>query len=426
MAPRYAPNIRRRLPWILLFTETVFIIIFLFLFTYDPSRSGNGSTVVYAAFQDINVMIFLGFGFLFAFLRRYGFSGIAFNLLIAAVGVQWAVIMDGLLFRFNNGIMSINLMSIVTASMSIASVLISAGVLLGKVNPVQLVFLTIFEVTAFSANRWVVTEFLKIESHVSMMYLFIFGAYFGLAIAWIQSRPIIGREIKRDKEKSEPISELFSMIGTLFLWMFFPTFNSMLIRNPAEKQNAVYNTYYALAVSAVTAFAMSAMTNEKGKLNMMHIRNATLAGGVAISFSASMINYPWIAMTLGLLAAMISMLGFKSMQTCLNSVFQVHDTCGVHATFGLPGLLGGIAHVILLLTAHWSGDFTALGYQALVEVGYHALVEVGAICFTLFLSIGGGLFTGISLKCKIWRPPQEWNYFDDQCYWEFPHLANKL
>ncbi|KAJ1176525.1 hypothetical protein NDU88_001803 [Pleurodeles waltl] len=390
------------------------------------SERESVSTVVYAAFQDINVMIFLGFGFLFAFMRRYGFSGIAFNLLIAAVGVQWAVIMDGFLFRFQNWMMLINLMSIVTAAMSTASVLISAGVLLGKVNPVQLVFLTVFEVTAFSANRWVLTEFLKIESQVSMMYLFIFGTYFGLAIAWIQSRPIIGREIKRDKEKSEPISELFSMIGTLFLWMFFPTFNSMLTENLAEKQNAVYNTYYALAVSAVTAFAMSVMTNEKGKLNMMHIRNATLAGGVTISFSAYMINYPWIAMTLGLLAAMISILGFKSMQTCLDSVFQIHDTCGVHATFGLPALLGGISHVILLLTAQWAGDFTTLGYQALVEGGYQALVEVGAIFFTLFLSIGGGLFTGINLKCKIWRPPQEWNYFDDQCYWEFPHLASKL
>ncbi|XP_069478829.1 blood group Rh(CE) polypeptide isoform X2 [Ambystoma mexicanum] len=362
-------------------------------------------------------MIFLGCGFLFAFLRRYGFSSIAFNLLIAAVGVQWAVIVNGLLLNFQDGFVQINLMSVVTATMSIVSVLISAGVLLGKVNPVQLIFMTIVEVTAMATNRWIVTEFLRIDSHVAMMNVHIFGAYFGLTIAWLHTQPILATEIKRSKERSEPVSDLFSMIGALFLWMFFPSFNSMLVQNIAEKKNAVYNTYFALAVSAVTAFSMSAMTSKNGKLNMNHIRNAALAGGVIISFSAYMIQFPWIAMTLGLLAGIVSVHGLNYIQTCLNSVFEMHDTCGVHATFGLPGILGGAAHAILLLTSPWE-DFTTLGY--------HALVHVGALCFTLFLSIGVGLITGIILKFKWWRAPQDWKYFDDQAYWEFPHLARKL
>ena len=27
----------------------------------------------------------------------------------------------------------------------------------------------------------------------------------------------------------------------------------------------------------------------------------------------------------------------------------IHDTCGVHYTFGLPGLLGGIAYILLII-----------------------------------------------------------------------------
>lgn len=48
-------------------------------------------------FQDIHVMIFMGFGFLATFLVRYGFSGSGFNVLLAAMAIQWAVMMNGFL-----------------------------------------------------------------------------------------------------------------------------------------------------------------------------------------------------------------------------------------------------------------------------------------------------------------------------------------
>lgn len=39
-----------------------------------------------------------------------------------------------------------------------------------------------------------------------------------------------------------------------------------------------------------------------------------LAGGVAVGFSAHMVQYPWIAMTLGLLAGLISTIGLTYLQ----------------------------------------------------------------------------------------------------------------
>lgn len=35
-------------------------------------------------------------------------------------------------------------------------------------------------------------------------------------------------------------------------------------------------------------------------------------------------------------------------QVCLHSVLRIHDTSGIHYTFGLPGLLGGITYVVLM------------------------------------------------------------------------------
>lgn len=40
-------------------------------------------------------MIFVGFGFLMTFLKRYSFGAVGFNFLIAAFGLQWALLMQG-------------------------------------------------------------------------------------------------------------------------------------------------------------------------------------------------------------------------------------------------------------------------------------------------------------------------------------------
>lgn len=46
-------------------------------------------------FQDVHVMIYVGFGFLMVFLRRCAYTAVGFNFLLAAVVVQWAMICQG-------------------------------------------------------------------------------------------------------------------------------------------------------------------------------------------------------------------------------------------------------------------------------------------------------------------------------------------
>lgn len=60
--------------------------------------------------------------------------------------------------------------------------------------------------------------------------------------------------------------------GTLFLWMFWPSFNSVLVdvNPPGRKLGAVLGTYLALAASAVTAAAVSVLSSPEGKLNLVH------------------------------------------------------------------------------------------------------------------------------------------------------------
>ena len=37
----------------------------------------------------VHAMMFVGFGFLMTFLRRYGFGALTFNFVICAFGIQW-------------------------------------------------------------------------------------------------------------------------------------------------------------------------------------------------------------------------------------------------------------------------------------------------------------------------------------------------
>uniref|UniRef100_A0A8B9PQX0 Ammonium transporter AmtB-like domain-containing protein n=1 Tax=Apteryx owenii TaxID=8824 RepID=A0A8B9PQX0_APTOW len=399
-------NFRNSVPWLIFFLEAVFIILFCFLYSDDGV---SGSNISYPAFQDVSHMVIFGLGFFLAFLKRYKFSSTGFNLLLIVLGVQWSVLMEGLLFFLFQNEKEDDLKSITKATVSMTTVVISSAAVLGKANPIQLIVMTIVEIAAFHLSRWINKMYLKIGDSVGMMHVHLFGAYFGLAVSPFFSEPSPNSE----KNASTPESDLLSMLGTLFLWVFWPSFNSVLAVEE-EKNTIIYNTYFALAVSAVTAFALSVLTTKDGKLRMKHIHSATLAGGVTVGYAAHSIWYPSIAMILGLLASVITVLGSHHLQRCLNSVLKIHDASGIHFTFGLPGVLGAIAHVILFVVKNW----TDLRSQR-----YLIMIEIGTFCLTISVALISGFITGCILNLKLLKTIPVSKYCEDQFYWEFPHLA---
>uniref|UniRef100_A0A8C3W293 Ammonium transporter AmtB-like domain-containing protein n=1 Tax=Catagonus wagneri TaxID=51154 RepID=A0A8C3W293_9CETA len=360
MGSKYQQSVRGCLPLWILMLELILLLVFFFFTSYGTySKDQKELLGTYRGFQDVVIIAALGLGFLNTSLRRHCWSSVAFNLFLLALGVQLTVLLDGFLNHIFFGKININLTSIQRATMSATSVLISAGAILGKVNLVQLVFMTVTEVTAFSTTRMVAKRFLEADNHVTMMYIHVFAAYFGLTVGCCLPRPLPTGGKEKDQTATSP--SLFAMLGTLFLWMFWPSFNSALLTIPDERKKAVFNTYYALAVSAVTAISMSALIHPKGKISMTHIHNAVLAGGVAVGAPCYLIHSPWLAMVLGFIAGLTSIGGAKVLLICLQrkpdifGICSIYDTYGVHYTFGLPGLLGGIANIVLkALQVKWT------------------------------------------------------------------------
>jgi len=103
----------------------------------------------------------------------------------------------------------------------------------------------------------------------------------------------------------------------------------------------IINTVFALTSSALASFALSSAL--RGKFCMEDIQNATLAGGVAVGSSSDLVIGPAGALTIGLIAGSISVLGYVYIKPWLWKKMGLYDTCGVNNLHGMPGLLGGIS-----------------------------------------------------------------------------------
>jgi len=249
-----------------------------------------------------------------------------------------------------------NLPSLIIADFGAAAVLITFGAVLGKCNAFQLLMLALIEVFFFSLNEAIGVSSLKAVDMGGSMYVHTFGAYFGLAAAYFIRPPV--EKINTDDpayksimkfEGANYISNLMAMLGTLFLWMFWPSFNGALA-NGAQQQRVIVNSVLSMACSAVAAFTASRVLND-GKLNMEIVLNSTLAGGVAIGSGADLVVNPWFAMTVGYVSGIISALGYAYLSDILKNKLNIHDTCGVHNLHGIPGILGGIVGSIGAATA---------------------------------------------------------------------------
>lgn len=226
------------------------------------------------------------------------------------------------------------------------------------------------------------------------------------------------------------------MVGTLFLWMFWPSFNGALATS-AQQQRVVINTVLAIASSCIGACWVSRMIHQK--LEMEIVLNATLAGGVAVGSASDLVVTAAIAMAIGTAAGIISALGFAYLGPWLLRKINMHDTCGVHNLHGMPGVMGGIIGSISaasagkafadpsginetfpavnMVTDPITGEMVldCTGVEGNCwDLGTQGQKQFFALLTTLAIAIGGGLFTGF-LVTRCCNPDK---LFDDEEHWD--------
>lgn len=99
---------------------------------------------------------------------------------------------------------------------------------------------------------------------------------------------------------------------------------------------------------------LSAYVSHEHKLDMVHIQNSTLAGGVAVGSVCNLLIQPYGAAMIGVLAGALSVLGYRFLSPALASKFRLNDTCGVHNLHGMPAVLSAIFSAIYAAFANKS------------------------------------------------------------------------
>lgn len=291
-------------------------------------------SVTYAKSIHILAMLLLGFGFLMAFMRGHEYTSLTATLLAVSVSIPVYMLAKSIISPDYN-IMNIN--GLIYAEFAAASLLICMGAVLGRLKTDQYFVLSILFTLAYVFNEWLLLEsglfdgFLDVGGSVS---IHAFGAYFGLGAVAFTDRLFKGNaSVKIDKTSNE-----FCMLGSLILWLFWPSFTSALVA-PGESYHTVLNTIFALCGSTLATYVFTKFI--RGKIEIEDIANAALAGGVCIGSCCADAN-PGFAMVIGICAGALSTIGFSIIAPKVCRLIRGTDSCGVHNLHGMPGVLGGL------------------------------------------------------------------------------------
>jgi len=324
------------------------------------------------------------------------------------IGVEFAVVIESYMGKKE---LTIDFLSLLNGNFAVAAVLISFGGLIGKISPLQILVLTIVELCCYCANKvYLLKQYDEtpfIQDCGGTIIIHVFGAYFGLAC----SKVIGDRGEEYTLNASNYVSDIFSLVGTVFLWLFWPSFVAGALPPNSEAQTAaLINTVLALLSSSVVTFALAPLLNQNspGKIGTVPIQNATLAGGVSIGATANVVG-PFGAVVVGALAGALSTFGFEKGWTA------PFDTCGIHNLHGMPGLLGGIFSIIVP--------------QLYKNTGYNETHQALGLGMTLVVALASGAITGFVLKA-IGCPdtdvpegqPKEETLFNDKIFWDCADL----
>ena len=324
----------------------------------------------------IMAMLLIGFGFLMVFVKKCGRSTITATFLLVSVSIPMYIAIKGIgVFEGKSEVEQL-----ILAEFGAASLLVAAGALLGRIKIYQYMILALLFIPFYIFNELVVLDdyfnFIgKVADTGGSIIIHAFGAIFGVAAA-------ISLTLKKHRDTpilADATSERFAFLGSMVLWVFWPSFCAALVPAAAIPMTVV-NVFIALCGSTIATYFASVLI--RGKVNAGDITNAALAGGVAIGATCDYATHTQ-AMIIGILAGAISTIGFALLQKRQEKFLKMVDTCGVSNLHGIPGIFGGLAAIF-------------------VVNGIDAGAQLKGILFTVVIATVSGLFSGkvISLLGK--------------------------
>ena len=304
--------------------------------------------------------------------------------------------------------------------------------MIGKLSLIQYFVVAIFETFFASLNYFSCCKGIEAIDNGGSLYIFTFGSIFGIVMSII----LFCRETEYAKISNNPhlngdyYSNIFSFIGTLFLWVLFPSFNTANIQyfdNKQEKQflllnlryRGIINTYLSMTGSLISTFIVSPLIYD-GKLKIEHILNSSYVGGIIIGGCCTICSDGWVAILIGCIGGAITTLCLWKLKTILKN-HKLEDTLGVLHIFGIPGILGGILNSIFILNIYNGKTWDKLQLINILgkdkDVPSQVGLQFAIISITIAIAGGSGIITGViihSISCE----KNEMYFVDSELFYE--------
>ena len=320
-----------------------------------PSLAALSDVDKYERAIHIMAMLLVGFGFLMVFVRQYGRSALTATYLLVSVSIPLYFLKAGVCGSAA-GVGVID--QLILAEFAAASLLICAGAVLGRLKMEQYLLLGVLFVPCYALNEWIVLNgglgliHGRVIDTGGSIVIHAFGAIFGLGVA----ASMTTRQEYATPIECDDTSDRFSLLGSMVLWIFWPSFCAALVA-PGDVPKTAVNVILALCGSTLATYVASVKL--RGKISAADIANATLAGGVAIGSTCDA-AVPGTAFAIGILAGVVSTVGFAILQAKLTARTRKVDTCGVFYLHGLPGLFGGVAALVVVAGVDFRAQLTGI------------------------------------------------------------------
>ncbi|KAJ3446681.1 rh50 isoform b [Anaeramoeba flamelloides] len=360
-------------------------------------------------FINISLLILIGIGLRLSYLWNYSRSGLCYTFFITVFCLQFTIVCNALFEQSNDGEFSkykLSLTTLIEGLFGSLTMVIAFGALLGRITLLQLFVVAVFGCFGYSLNRYItILHYGAIDLGGSML-IHMFGSIYGITISFFISKM---KSLNHRMNASEAITDIFSLIGTLFMWILFPSLNAALAI-PSGKYRAIINTFFALVTCTLIVYAMSLLFH-KFKFSVIDVRNSTLAGGVAIATCAHLYISPIGSLIIGLVTGFFVAIGTSLLQPTLKQIIGFQDTVGVGTLHLIPGIIGGFSGMIA--TAIGENDKTVYNgaYENIFPKGDDQL-KYQFICLvtSLGMAILFGIISGFVIRFFSIKPR---NYFND-------------
>ncbi|KZS02985.1 Uncharacterized protein APZ42_034406 [Daphnia magna] len=412
-------------------------------------------------FQDVHLMMFIGFGYLLMLMKNSDRRSITLYFLVVAISLQWGTLCYGF-FRTVKGKIYLDIDSLLNADFACAGVLISCAAVSEFVTPLQLMFMALLEIAFSSTNKWVGSVVFQASDVGSSMFIHAFGAYFGLAVSFVLYRRTaycVNRQSSRKNEANDPIRSTFSA-SIVCKQTNHKNRNDVLVdlvaqfqRLPCKRGCGTVPCHHQ-HILFIIGQLRDGLRRFVSRCQLLHdvFQNSTLVGGVVIGTSADMMVNIWGAMIIGGLAGAGSVFIDRfSAKHIVDRVSGIRDAWRVNTLHGMPGILAGLVGAVVSAAAtkedygfrflyrqfparsplNSSSEFLRIEYYNLrIDPGIErtasqqAGYQIAALVVTLAIAIVGGLGTGMVLLLPFFRQPVPSEENDSQS--DLSHAVDQL